>query len=223
MLELPEICNKDGVMSYVFISYSSQDRPYAEKLATSLTERGFDIWEETPLSPLRWRLWAGIAVILVLLLVGGYALLNGGNGKDNSTPTNPIGTTQVAVRDTPTDTPSDTPTHTPTPDPLVLAHQSVTRNADWTTIERTFDDSITMVLVPVGCFEMGSTDEQIDYAVSLGGQREWFSDEQPVETICIEEPFWIDKTEVTQLILRGWAAQIMAGVISMVQIAPKRV
>lgn len=40
-----------------------------------------------------------------------------------------------------------------------------------------------MVLVPVGCFMMGSEDGD--------------SDEQPVHPQCIEEPFWIDKYEVT--------------------------
>lgn len=40
-----------------------------------------------------------------------------------------------------------------------------------------------MVLVPAGCFDMGSND--------IG----W--DEQPIHEVCFEHPFWIDKTEVT--------------------------
>ncbi len=51
-------------------------------------------------------------------------------------------------------------------------------NADWTPIERDFD-GVTMVLVPVGCFEMGANSE--------GGQQ------------CFEEPFWIGKYEVTNV------------------------
>jgi formylglycine-generating enzyme required for sulfatase activity len=74
-----------------------------------------------------------------------------------------------------------TPTYTPTPKPGTIA---VTHNADWSPVERIFEDGIPMVLVPVGCFEMGSTTG--------------YSNEQPVETICFDEPFWIDKTEVSQ-------------------------
>ncbi|MCB9452923.1 MAG: SUMF1/EgtB/PvdO family nonheme iron enzyme [Anaerolineaceae bacterium] len=79
--------------------------------------------------------------------------------------------TLVALSFTPTPTPSLTPTATP-----------VISNVDWTPYEREFD-SVTMVLVPVGCFMMGSND----------GDR----DEQPVEEQCFDKPFWIDKYEVT--------------------------
>lgn len=44
-------------------------------------------------------------------------------------------------------------------------------------------DSVTMVLVPVGCFMMGSDDGN--------------DDEKPVNQQCFEAPFWIDKYEVT--------------------------
>src|SRR5690606_24025871 len=54
-----------------------------------------------------------------------------------------------------------------------------------------------MMLVPAGCFMMGSTDEQLAYALSLGGERDWYSDEQPVEQTCFDEPFWIDRYEVS--------------------------
>lgn len=50
-------------------------------------------------------------------------------------------------------------------------------------IERTFEDGVTMVLVPAGCFMMGSEDGP--------------SDESPVYEQCFDEPFWIDKYEVT--------------------------
>ncbi|MCP4245829.1 MAG: SUMF1/EgtB/PvdO family nonheme iron enzyme, partial [bacterium] len=81
---------------------------------------------------------------------------------------------------------------TPAPDSTTV----VTANADWTPVvaER---DGVEMVLVPAGCFMMGSTDEQIEYAAYLEGQREWFADEQPVHEQCFEEPFWIDRYEVT--------------------------
>jgi formylglycine-generating enzyme required for sulfatase activity len=59
----------------------------------------------------------------------------------------------------------------------------VTRNADWTPQIREFD-GVEMVLVPSGCFMMGSDDGN--------------GDEQPVHEQCFDEPFWIDRYEVTQ-------------------------
>ena len=59
---------------------------------------------------------------------------------------------------------------------------AVVRNADWTPVERDFD-GVTMVLVPAGCFDMGSNNGQ--------------DDERPIHEICFDEPFWIDKFEVT--------------------------
>ena len=59
----------------------------------------------------------------------------------------------------------------------------VTANADWTPIEQDFD-GVSMVFVPMGCFEMGSAEGD--------------SDEQPVHQQCVDAPFWLDKTEVTQ-------------------------
>jgi formylglycine-generating enzyme required for sulfatase activity len=75
----------------------------------------------------------------------------------------------------------------PTSTALLIANNTtvppVTRNADWTPVERDFD-GVTMVLVPPGCFMMGS--------------NEGDSDEQPVHQQCFDEPYWIDQTEVTQ-------------------------
>ena len=64
------------------------------------------------------------------------------------------------------------------PDP----YDRVTSNAEWIPIERDFS-GVTMVLVPAGCFMMGS-------------DARW--DERPIHEICFDEPFWIDKYEVTQ-------------------------
>lgn len=88
---------------------------------------------------------------------------------------------------------------------IQVAEEGVDRNADWQpylNIEnvtvRDFGDGVAMVLVPAGCFEMGSTNEQINYAVNeLDGQREWYEDEQPVSEQCFDAPFWIDRYEVT--------------------------
>lgn len=83
-----------------------------------------------------------------------------------------------------------TPTASPTPrDPALaalaawdaLGRENHT-NAAWQPLERDFGDGVPMVLVPGGCFMMGSN-ERID--------------EQPVHEVCVDA-FWIDKTEVTQ-------------------------
>lgn len=58
----------------------------------------------------------------------------------------------------------------------------VTRNADWTPMIRTFD-GVDMALVPPGCFTMGHE----------RGRR----DERPAHRQCIDAPYWIDVTEVT--------------------------
>ena len=83
-----------------------------------------------------------------------------------------------------TPTPTQTATFTPTPNATatLLAYRPQTNN-DWTPVEREFD-GVTMVLVPAGCFMMGS------------GTGD--SDERPVHEQCFDAPFWIDKTEVTQ-------------------------
>jgi len=62
-------------------------------------------------------------------------------------------------------------------------HIPVTNNENWTPQERDFD-GVTMVLVPAGCFLMGS--ETGD------------DDEKPVHEQCFDTSFWIDKYEVTQ-------------------------
>lgn len=98
--------------------------------------------------------------------------------------------TSVLVTDTPapTLTPMPTltpiPTLTPTPDATatLLAFRPQT-NDEWIPIEREFD-GVPMVLVPAGCFMMGSETGR--------------DNEIPIHEQCFEEPFWIDKYEVTQ-------------------------
>jgi len=51
-------------------------------------------------------------------------------------------------------------------------------------MHQTFDDEIVMVLVPEGCFYMGSASG--------------YEDELPLHEQCFESSFWIDETEVTQ-------------------------
>ncbi len=73
------------------------------------------------------------------------------------------------------------PTATPIP-PTPTDIASVSRNADWTPVIQTIN-GVEMALVPPGCWSMGSED----------GRR----DEKPVSEICFDQPYWIDRTEVS--------------------------
>ncbi len=110
-------------------------------------------------------------------------------------PTLPTPTTNISLL--PSDSPPPTlPTVTPTltltatsQPPTVtftpnspLAFTAIAHNADWTPISQTFN-GVEMVLVPVGCFMMGSTDGS--------------DDEKPVNQQCFDPPFWVDRYEVT--------------------------
>jgi Sulfatase-modifying factor enzyme 1/TIR domain len=80
-------------------------------------------------------------------------------------------------------TPTNTNTPTFTPSATFLpGFEPVAHNTDWTSIEQTFG-RVTMVLVPAGCFMMGSNDGE--------------ANERPIEQQCFGEPFWIDKYEVS--------------------------
>lgn len=57
----------------------------------------------------------------------------------------------------------------------------ISRNNDWVPHIQEFN-GIEMALVPVGCFRMGSNEQD---------------DEMPVHTVCFDKPFWIDVYEVT--------------------------
>lgn len=84
-----------------------------------------------------------------------------------------------------------------TPEDTVIGIAPVTRNADWTPVERDFD-GVTMVLVPAGCFMMGLTDDEIDELLDRVPDIEPIIDEWRFHQQCFSVPFWIDKTEVTQ-------------------------
>jgi len=53
------------------------------------------------------------------------------------------------------------------------------------------------VLVPVGCFDMGTTSEQLPLTLEPTLESLVF-DEQPSNVQCFDAPFWLDQTEVTQ-------------------------
>jgi formylglycine-generating enzyme required for sulfatase activity len=82
-----------------------------------------------------------------------------------------------------------------------MAGNPVTFNAQWTPITQPFNGT-DMVLVPAGCFTMGSTQTQINEAVAQCSAYlsdscgTLFHDEAPTATICFEQPFWMDRYEV---------------------------
>ncbi|GAB4524204.1 MAG: hypothetical protein OHK0046_38790 [Anaerolineae bacterium] len=99
----------------------------------------------------------------------------------------------------------------------------VEQNADWIPCEQNLNDT-TMVLVPPGAFQMGSTEEEVLYAHTLLAQY-WFSNANPPEEMTFYDselttetsvqqiiaPYWIDKYEVSnrqyrQCILVGLCA-----------------
>jgi formylglycine-generating enzyme required for sulfatase activity len=75
-----------------------------------------------------------------------------------------------------------------------IALTPVVENTAWTPIEREFN-KVLMVLVPKGCFMMGS--------------KEGDTDEVPLSQQCFEEPFWIDKYEVTNLQFANFNGKLM--------------
>ncbi len=90
------------------------------------------------------------------------------------------------------------------------AVQGVSRNADWQPFVAELD-GVDMALVPAGCFEMGSTPEQLavaqaacDKYYSLYGCKVSFEDETPAHEDCIEGPFWMDVLEVSNVAYGGY-------------------
>ncbi len=74
-------------------------------------------------------------------------------------------------------------TQTPAPAFLATATAQADLATTWEPVIETFD-GVEMVLVPAGCFWMGSNTGD--------------PDEQPVHEQCFDEPFWIDRYEVSQ-------------------------
>ncbi|MCD4685803.1 MAG: SUMF1/EgtB/PvdO family nonheme iron enzyme [Anaerolineae bacterium] len=151
---------------------------------------------------------AVLAVVALAIILALSGVLGGGDDEPQAT-----GETQAAAlaTETPTDQPTASntpqptateaptntlipePTDTPSPPPptatltplqavLDLAQNFSGDNDDWEPFVQEFD-GVAMVLVPAGCFMMGSTD---------------WDDTQPVHEVCFDEPFWMDRYEVTR-------------------------
>lgn len=142
---------------------------------------------------------AGAVAAMAVLIVMGL-LLAGGDDNGAEDDTDAPTTEQVAVVAT---EPAETVTEDvpPTPTDAVIP-DTVLINAEWTPDSQTFDE-VEMVLVPPGCFDMGSSTSDLQFAVDLcstvlgSDSCTIFDDETPQTNICFEEPFWIDRYEVT--------------------------
>ena len=154
------------------------------------------------------QIWINVAsgvivfIILAFLTYTVSSLL--GEDFGSKTPTSPPRLTadsaetlmpqEVANAAIPSETASDTLTTSMTQTPIVasnitptphnsvaLAERGVETNTNWATVVQVFD-GVEMVLVPTGCFMMGSE----------GGSSDGLHE------VCIERSFWIDRYEVTQ-------------------------
>lgn len=170
--------------------------------------------------------------LVILLVIIGLGVITWTGLFTNNQPE--IVTTQVADNPTATDTisaedalatdaaqayatltalaPRNTPTSETVQEALHRAESFSGTNRDWLPFVYIFSDDPSnseMMLVPVGRFEMGSTEEDINFAFEMcqnasddGAmcRRSWFENEAPNgdNTQIFTEPFWIDRTEVTR-------------------------
>ncbi len=158
-------------------------------------------------------LWAVLAGVAAVVLIGLFFTLGGQGGEKDTTPV-PLATAtptpQTAaekVETPPTPTPMP-PTNTPIPPtatpvpPTDTPPPAPPLDIGSTMISE--KDGMEMVYVPAGEFLMGSTSSQVQdivrQCVEAGEKQDdcerWFGDETPQHTVYLDA-FWIDKTEVT--------------------------
>ncbi|MBN1119480.1 MAG: formylglycine-generating enzyme family protein [Anaerolineae bacterium] len=118
-------------------------------------------------------------------------------------------TPTATATDTPMPSATPTPSPTPTGTPLPVGFAPLTHNADWTSVIEE-KNGVPMALVPAGCFQMGSTGEEVSAAFALCNatrddcQLERFEAELPRHEVCFDEPFWIDVFEVSNAQYGSW-------------------
>jgi len=86
---------------------------------------------------------------------------------------------------------------------IQLAQTGVVQNTDWRPTIHHFNDA-DWALVPAGCFTMGSTEAQLEAALSAckvyGGENCPYVFDQVADLsvpVCFDRPYWIGATEVT--------------------------
>ncbi len=170
-----------------------------------------------------------VAALVIIVVVAAVILsgIGGSGGDGQETPTATTGVVVLSPTDTPSYTPTldaiaaaqatndveatvnaartqiyidgltatatlwtDTPTPTVNPTPGYSSDNPITANDQWMVVSRDFN-GVEMVLVPAGCFMMGSEDGY---------------NESPAHEQCFDDPFWVDRYEVTneQYGSSGW-------------------
>src|ERR1044071_1430889 len=86
---------------------------------------------------------------------------------------------------------------------IQLAKVGISHNEAWKPTTRQFN-GLDWALVPAGCFQMGSTESQLEEALGAckvygGGECKFVFDSvtQPGAQVCFEKPYWINTTEIT--------------------------
>jgi serine/threonine protein kinase/formylglycine-generating enzyme required for sulfatase activity len=145
-------------------------------------------------------LWTNTPIPTVTLMPNVTASIEAYLTESAATESAQIGLNQTAIATlwtltwTPTLPPTETPTWTPTPTvatltpsvtftPSATSFPAVYTNSDWTPQIKSFK-GVAMVLVPPGCFMMGSDNGR--------------DNEKPASQVCFDKPFWIDEYPVTQ-------------------------
>ncbi|MEO1290699.1 MAG: SUMF1/EgtB/PvdO family nonheme iron enzyme, partial [Chloroflexota bacterium] len=82
-------------------------------------------------------------------------------------------------------------------DGVADAYTLVSSSDEWLPVVEEFD-GVPMVLAPVGCFNFGITDAEINIMSDLNLDESATLDELPDATVCLNRPFWIDQYEVSQ-------------------------
>lgn len=79
---------------------------------------------------------------------------------------------------------------TPTPAPTQAPTGFIRRNQDWSPQVEVVD-GVEMVVVPPGCYLMGSSSEQVRHVLTA------YTSEAPQHQVCFDRPFLLDRYEVS--------------------------
>lgn len=139
-----------------------------------------------PAQPNRAMWSLGAVVLVVVLALGAFWLLSTRSSKSEANTLSSTSPTSTLPLASPVEIAAEV---TEAPDRAVLIAQgtlpavmTTAINADWQPIITPFA-GIDMALVPSGCFAMGSADGD--------------PNEAPVHLQCLDAPFWIDQSEIT--------------------------
>ncbi len=108
----------------------------------------------------------------------------------------PSATPSLTATPSATPTATETATLTPSATPIVAGLSSlkpITHNDEWEPVGTYHGYGLDLVLVPAGCFNMGSDGKQRD-------------NEAPINQQCFDHPYWMSRTEITNGQYGGYGA-----------------